>query len=68
VAPAASARISTLRPARVPGRCPGSCARASLITAMWSLAVFEPALPARSSTASDSPVPSAPWSTNAHNG
>jgi hypothetical protein len=39
-----------------------------LITVMWSAAVFDPALPGRSSTASGSPVPAGPWSTNAHNG
>jgi hypothetical protein len=34
----------------------------------WSAAVFDPALPGRSSAARGSPVPSGPWSTNAHNG
>src|SRR5450756_673418 len=35
---------------------------------MWSAAVFDPALPGRSAIANGSPVPSGPWSTNAHNG
>lgn len=35
---------------------------------MWSAAVLDPALPARSSMARGSPVPSAPWSRNAHSG
>ena len=35
---------------------------------MWSATVLEPAFPRRSSTDSGSPVPSGPWSTNAHNG
>ena len=35
---------------------------------MWSAAVFDPAFPGRSSTASGSPVPAGPWSTNAVNG
>jgi hypothetical protein len=32
------------------------------MTAMWSAAVFDPALPGRSNTASGSPLPSPPWS------
>ncbi len=51
-----------------PGPCPGSWANAWRLTVMWSAAVFDPAFPARSWTANGSPVPSAPWSTNAHNG
>src|SRR5450759_1557021 len=35
---------------------------------MWSVAVFEPAFPGRSRIANGSPVPSGPWSRNAHNG
>ena len=35
---------------------------------MWSTTVFDPALPGRSTNASGSPVPSAPWSRKAHNG
>ena len=35
---------------------------------MWSVTVLEPALPARSLNASGSPVPSDPWSRNAHSG
>ena len=38
------------------------------MTVMWSAAVFEPALPGRSSADSGSPVPAGPWSTNAHSG
>lgn len=56
-----------MRPTRYPGSH-GNCANAFLTTVMWSAAVFEPALPARSSIATGSPVPSPPWSTNAHNG
>ena len=41
----------------------GQWASASSNTAMWSAAVLEPALPARSSPTSASPVPDAPWST-----
>ena len=48
--------------------CPGTCANAFLVTAMWSAAVFDPALPGRSIRCSGSPVPAWPWSTNAHNG
>lgn len=48
-APAPSARISIFR------RCfVGTCAIAAVRTAMWSAVVFEPALPGRSITASDS--------------
>ena len=43
-------------------------ASACRMTVMWSAAVFDPAFPGRSSTASGSPVPAGPWSTNAHNG
>jgi hypothetical protein len=35
---------------------------------MWSATVLEPAFPRRSRNASGSPVPSGPWSTNAHSG
>jgi hypothetical protein len=35
---------------------------------MWSATVLEPAFPRRSWKASGSPVPSGPWSTNAHSG
>jgi hypothetical protein len=45
-----------------------NCRDASRVTAMWSAAVLEPALPGRSRIASGSPVPCAPWSANAHNG
>jgi hypothetical protein len=38
------------------------------MTSMWSAAVLEPAFPGRSIIANDSPVPSGPWSTNAHSG
>ena len=51
VAPALSVRISTLRPALVPGRWPGSSARDALSTSMWSVAVFDPALPAKAGRA-----------------
>jgi hypothetical protein len=68
VPPAASARTSTRRPGRMPVRWPGSWRSAWRSTAMWSAAVFDPALPARSNTLSGSPVPSGPWSTNAHSG
>jgi hypothetical protein len=68
VQPAESVRISTLRPGLVPARCEGSCLRASRTTVMWSAAVFDPAFPGRNMTASGSPDPSGPWSTNAHNG
>jgi hypothetical protein len=61
VPPPESVRISARRPA-------GSCARASFVTAMWSAAVFEPALPGRSMMASASPVPSPPWPANAPSG
>jgi hypothetical protein len=60
VAPAPSARIRILRPGRVPGLCPGSCASAALTTVMCSAAVLLPALPLRSRQVSGSPVPSAP--------
>jgi len=68
VHPALSVRISTLRPARLPRRWAGNWATAALMTAMWSVAVLEPALPGRNSTDSGSPVPAAPWSTKDHNG
>ena len=38
------------------------------MTAMWSVAVLDPALPGRNCTDNGSPVPAAPWSTNDHNG
>jgi hypothetical protein len=38
----------------------GSCASASRVAAMWSAAVFDPALPGLSTTASGSPDPSLP--------
>ena len=66
--PALSVRIRTARPARLPRRWAGSWARAALMTAMWSVAVLEPALPGRSDTDNGSPVPAAPWSRNDHNG
>ena len=50
------------------GLWPGNCRNASRNTAMWSAAVFDPALPGLSWIANSSPVPCAPWSTNAHNG
>src|SRR5665647_1870122 len=64
VDPAPSIRTST----DFPRRPPGSWASAAVITAMWSVAVFDPALPGRSPIANGSPVPAGPWSTNAHNG
>src|SRR5665811_28484 len=64
VDPAPSIRTST----DLPRRPPGSWASAAVMTAMWSVAVFDPALPGRSPIANGSPVPSGPWSTNAHNG
>src|SRR5665647_2737361 len=64
VDPAPSMRTST----DLPRRAPGSWARALVSTLMWSAAVFDPALPGRSAIANGSPVPSGPWSTNAHNG
>src|SRR5665648_1101284 len=64
VDPAPSMRTST----DFACRAPGSWARAAVITAMWSAAVFDPALPGRSAIANGSPVPAPPWSTNAHNG
>ena len=65
-----SDRIITFRPGRE-GLIPGSPAKASRVTTMWSHcqhAVFEPAFPGRSRIARVSSVPSLPWSTNAHNG
>ncbi len=67
VPPAPSARTNTFLPGR-DGLIPGSCLNASLVTPMWSAAVFDPARPGRSRSARGSPVPSGPWSTNAHNG
>src|SRR5450759_3833637 len=64
VDPAPSMRTST----DLPRRAPGSWARALVSTLMWSAAVFDPALPGRSAITNGSPVPSGPWSTNAHNG
>ena len=62
VAPAESERASTRVPSQVPGSspgmgraCSGSAASAMSSTLMWSAAVFEPALPLRSSPASASP-------------
>ena len=46
----------------------GGGRRACRSTVVWSAPVLLPAFPGRSSTASGSPVPSAPWSDNAHNG
>ena len=43
----------------------GSWASASRAASMWSAAVFEPAFPGRSTMASGSPFPSAPWSAQA---
>ena len=51
--PPESARISTLR-----RRWRGSWASASRVASIWSAAVFDPALPARSTMASGSPFPS----------
>ena len=64
--PAPSVRTKTALPGRRPDRRPGSCASTSRVTAMSSSAVFDPASPGRSATATISPVPAAPWSTNAH--
>src|SRR5665647_2276205 len=64
VDPAPSIRTST----DFPRRPPGSWRSASVMTAMWSVAVFDPALPGRRRIARRSPVPAAPWSANAHNG
>src|SRR5665647_2719838 len=64
VDPAPSIRTST----DFPRRPPGSWRSASVMTAMWSVVVFDPALPGRRRIARGSPVPAAPWSTNAHNG
>lgn len=63
--PAESVRIRALRPRR--WRL-GSWARASLVVVMWSAAVLLPALPGRSSPATGSPEPLAPWSTNTTSG
>ena len=49
--PPESVRISTRRRS-----LRGSCASASRVTSMWSAAVFEPAFPGRSRTASASPA------------
>ena len=46
----------------------GSCASASRVASMWSAAVSGPALPARSTIASGSPFPPAPWSAKAARG
>ena len=57
VEPAPSTRISTERPERWPAwLSAGSCLSAWRITVMWSVAVFEPAFPLRSSIATGSPV------------
>jgi hypothetical protein len=62
-------RISTERPERWPAwLSAGSWRSAERMRVMWSAAVFEPALPRRSSIATGSPVPAGPWSTNAANG
>ena len=58
--PPESVRTSTLR-----RRCRGSCASASRVASMWSAAVFDPAFPGRSTMASGSPFPPAPWSAQA---
>jgi hypothetical protein len=62
---ALSARTRILREPRDRVPCLGGCANAYLMTVMWSSAVFDPACLASASIASDSPVPSGPWSTNA---
>ena len=58
--PPESARTRTLR-----RRWRGSCASASRAVSMWSAAVFDPAFPGRSTIASGSPFPPAPWSAQA---
>jgi hypothetical protein len=65
VPPAESARISADRDRRSRA---GSWASAAVATWTWSAAVFDPALPDRSSTATGSPTPTWPWSMNAHDG
>jgi hypothetical protein len=45
--------------------CRGSCAGASRVVSMWSAAVFDPAFPALSTIARDSPFPPAPCSAQA---
>ena len=58
--PPESARTRALR-----RRWRGSWASASRVASIWSAAVFDPALPARSMMASGSPFPAAPWSAKA---
>jgi len=65
VPPAPSTLTSTFFPRFGP---PGSWAGAAPMTALWSATVLDPAFPLRSSTARGSPVPSGPWSRNAHSG
>ena len=62
VAPAASVRTNTAtRPVSSRRRSgSGSCAMAASNTATWSTAVFDPALPGRSSSATGSPPPPVP--------
>ncbi len=59
VPPPPSVRIITFRPGR-DASIPGIAASACRVTAMWSSAVFDPALPFRSSIANASPVPDEP--------
>src|SRR5665647_1490607 len=56
VDPAPSMRTRT----DLPARPPGSWASAAVITAMWSVVVFDPAFPGRSAIANSSPVPAGP--------
>ena len=63
VPPAESARTRTR------SRWPeSSWASARAVTATWSAAVLDPALPGRRIAASGVPVPAAPWSANARIG
>ena len=71
VAPAESDRASTRGESGSPGRgraCSGNAAIAISRTVTWSAAVFDPALPARSSPASASPPATSGRSRNASNG
>lgn len=69
VAPAVSERTTTAGAPGSPGRHPaGSAANAWSSTLMWSAAVFEPALPLRSSPASASPPAISGRSRNANKG
>ena len=65
--PAPSVRTNTFFPGR-DASTPGNAFRAVRATVMWSAAVFDPALPLRSSIVNGSPAPPGPWSTNATNG